>query len=177
MSDDRIPLTSLRRSAVRRFMRRALPWALLLTVAVNVWLSDRFAPPSGHPIRTSPSGELSALIRLSQPLTRDLYLLYADLADFASGAVLVVPEEPTLDHHLARGIGGVTVEIRDYDPTVDDDAFDLPTRPMGGIDTPRGVVDYWIVPGVADEWWMARLHDGAVVIVPASVAPVPEVSG
>lgn len=160
----------------RRRVRRALPWILVATVVVNLAMSDRYVPPSGHPIRTMPGPELSALVSASQPLTRDLYLLYADLADVAAGSVLVVPDGRVLDHHLVRGIGGMTVEVRDYDPTVDGGAFDLPTRPMGGVVTPRGVVDYWIVPGSADEWWLGRIGD-AIVIVPGSAAPVPGDAG
>jgi hypothetical protein len=157
----------------RRTVRRALPWILIATVVVNLAMSRRYVPPSGHPIRTTAGPELSALVRASQPLTRDLYLLYADLADVAAGSVLVVPDGHTLDHRLVRGIGGMTVEVRDYDPTVDDGAFDLSTRPLGGVVTPGGVVDYWIVPGSAGVWWLGRIGDSGIVIVPESVAPVP----
>lgn len=161
------------RDTTRARVRRMLPWVLLFTVAVNLGMSERFVPPSGHPIRTSPGPALSDLVRMSQPLTRDTYLLYVDLADVATGGTLTVPAYPILNHHLLRGLAGMTVERRPYDPQVGGGAFDLPSRSPGRVLTPAGVVPYWIVPGDAQGWWLARVG-AAVVIVNEAVAPIPE---
>lgn len=165
-----------RAARVRERTRRLLPWIFVAATVVNLGMSERYVPPSGHPIRTNDSPALSALVRASQPLTRETYLLYADLADVAEGATLVVPSAGLLDLHVARGLGRVHPEVRDYDPEIAAGLLDLSSGPRGLVATGGGVVEYRVVPGrPGDTYWVARL-DGAVIVVPSSVLPVPEAS-
>lgn len=167
---------SARAVRVRERTGRALPWIFVAAMLVNLGMMERYLTPSRLPILTTPTPELSALVKASQPHTRAHYQLYVDLADVAEGATLVVPPANLLDPRLLRGLGRVSVEVRDYDPTIADAPVDLPTRPMGLVATSDGVLNYWVVGGApGDTYWVARLG-GAVVVVPSSVLAVPGAS-
>lgn len=167
---------SERAARVRQRTGRALPWILIAATVVNLGMMERYLTPSRLPILTNASPALSALVQASQPHTRAHYQLYVDLADVAEGATLVVPAAALLDHRLARGLGRVRVEVRDYEPAVTDAPVDLPARPMGLVATPIGALNYWLIPGLpGDTYWVARL-DRSVVVVPSSVLAVPEAS-
>lgn len=158
---------------LRQVYIRWLPLALGLTVAANLVITQ-FLPRPARSIRPHAEESLTYLVHIEQSSVDRRYGLYLELGDAADGDVLVVPLDSPIVPDIAEGLSGVTVVERDYD------ASGLPAEaepigpPIGAFATENGDLPYWILPDAeADRWWVAETNEG-IVVVPESVAPVPQ---
>ena len=160
------------RERLRSFYARWLAPALVATALVNLALTF-FLPLSSQPLRPHAEGSLTYLVHTEQPSVNRRFAFYLELDDATDGGVLIVPVGSFVDSDLVRGLAGLEVEERDYDPTLVAGSVALPPS-LGVVETDDGDLDYTIIPDDDDTWWLA-LTEGGVVVVPESVAPVPEV--
>lgn len=163
-----------RYSALGLWYRTAVPISLLWAAAINVGLTQS-APHLGQPIFTHPSSSLGSLVHTDQAYIRRNYGFVFALREVAAGSVLVVRADNPISSRALRVFGSVTVERADFDASsLPEDV--IPTSEPDGRFRPRGTDEYpyWILPGAPNETrWLAELSQGWVV-VPESVAPVPE---
>ncbi len=154
------------------FYARWLAPALVATTLVNLALTF-FLPPSAQPLRLHTDGSLTHLVHAEQPSVDRRFAFYLELDDATDGGVLIVPSDSFVDRALVRGFAGLEVEERDYDPTSVPGSVAVPPS-LGVVETDDGDLAYTIVAGNDDTWWLAITEDG-IVVVPESVATVPEV--
>jgi hypothetical protein len=145
---------------------------LVATALVNLALTF-FLPLSSQPLRPHAEGSLTYLVHTEQPSVNRRFAFYLELDDATDGGVLIVPVGSFVDGDLVRGLARLEVEERDYDPTLVSGSVAVPPS-LGVVETDDGDLDYTIIPGDDDTWWLA-LTEGGIVVVPESVAPVPEV--
>jgi hypothetical protein len=144
---------------------------LVTTALVNLALTF-FLPLSSQPLRPHAEGSLTYLVHTEQPSVNRRFAFYLELDDATDGGVLIVPVGSFVDPGLVRGLAGLEVEERDYDPTLlPGSVAVLPS--LGEVETDDGDLAYTIIPADDDIWWLA-LTEGGLVVVPESVAPVPE---
>lgn len=167
------PTPRSKRDRLRLFYIRWLPIALGLTALSNL-AAMFFLPQSAQPIRLHESGSLTHLVHTEQPSVDRRFAFYLELDDATDGGVLVVPVGSFVIPELAEGFADFEVVERQYDPTAASGAITEPPS-LGTVETDDGDLPYSIIPGEANTWWLARTDDG-IVIVPASVAPVPGVT-
>ena len=160
------------RERLRSFYARWLAPALVATALVNLALTF-FLPLSSQPLRLHAEGSLTHLAHTEQPSVNRRFAFYLELDDATDGGVLIVPVGSFVDSGLAGGFAGLEVEERDYDPTLLSGSVAVPPS-LGVVETDGGDLDYSIIPGEAAIWWLA-VTEGGIVVVPESVAPVPEV--
>jgi len=159
--------------ALRQFYRLWLPAALVLAILGNL-VASGFLPASAQAFRRHDSGSLTHLVHTEQRSVNLRYGIYMELADALAGGVLFVPEGSALNADLARGLSNVTVKERDYDPG--DLSADLvpADEPLGRFEADDEELPYWFLSGDNDlRWWLGHTPEG-LVIIPESVAPVPE---
>ncbi len=154
------------------FYARWLAPALVATALVNLALTF-FLPPSSQPLRLHADGSLTDLVHAEQPSVDRRFAFYLELDDATDGGVLIVPVDSFVDRDLVQGFAGLEVEERDFDPTLVSGSVALPPA-LGVVETDEGDLAYTIVAGDGDTWWLA-ITEGGIVVVPESVAPVPEV--
>lgn len=158
--------------ALRRVYRRWLPAALALAAAANL-VANGFLPNASQTFRRHDSGSLTHLVHTEQRSVDLRYGIYMELADALSGQTLHVPEESPLNADLARGLANVTLETSDYD-SADLSGVPLRGEPLGSFQDGDERTDYWILSdGRETRWWLGQTSEG-IVIVPETVAPVPE---
>jgi hypothetical protein len=145
---------------------------LVATALVNLALTF-FLPLSSQPLRLHAEGSLTHLVHTEQPSVNRRFAFYLELDDATDGGVLIVPLGSFVDPDLARGFAELEVEERDYDPTLALGSTAVPPS-LGEVETDDGDLAYTIIPGDDDTWWLALTRDG-IVVVPESVAPIPEV--
>jgi hypothetical protein len=145
---------------------------LVATALVNLALTF-FLPLSSQPLRPHAEGSLTYLVHTEQPSVSRRFAFYLELDDATDGGVLIVPVGSFVDGDLVRGFAHLEVEERDYDPTLVSGSVAVPPS-LGVVETDDGDLDYTIIPGDDDTWWLA-LTEGGIVVVPESAAPVPEV--
>jgi hypothetical protein len=156
------------------FYTRFLPAAFILTAVVNFALLP-LLPRSGVPIRNHADGSLTELAHIEQRAVDVRFGFYLELDDATDGGVLVVPSGSFVNPELAEGFAGFEVVQVDYDPTTGVAEFSG-TPVIGLIETEAGDLNYSIVAGEDDVWWLAQPSEGHVVVVPDSAAPAPEPS-
>jgi hypothetical protein len=145
---------------------------LVATALVNLALTF-FLPLSSQPLRPHAEGSLTHLAHTEQPSVNRRFAFYLELDDATDGGVLIVPVGSFVDRDLVRGFTGLEVEERDYDPALVSGSVAIPPS-LGVVETDEGDLAYTIIPGDDDTWWLALTESG-IVVVPESVAPVPEV--
>lgn len=152
--------------------RRWLPVALAVTALANVAASP-FLPVSALPVRPHSSGSLTHLVHTEQRTVDLRYGIYMELGDVLAGETLYVPEDSPLSADLARGLANVILEELDYDPT--DLTGAVPEgEPLGSFQAEDERIPYWILRNGGDtRWWLGRTVEG-LVVVPETVAPLPE---
>lgn len=163
----------MRRDRLRAVYVRWLPLALGATAAVNIALSV-FMSPSAQPIRLHDDPSLTDLVHIEQPSLDRRYGFYLELDDATDPGTLFVSGEDMVIVELVDGFAGLEVVVADFDPTLPADV-DIPDQ-LGVLETEDGEIPYSIIGGDGDVWWLAETGEG-IVVVPAGVVPVPELTG
>ncbi len=171
MSQISAPVT--RRARLRSLYVRWLPLALGATAVVNIALSA-FLGPSALPIRPHDDGSLTELVHTEQPSLDRRFGFYLELDDATDPGTLFVSEENTVIAELADGFAELEVVVADFDPTLPPGIE--PPEPLGVLETDDGDIPYSIIRGDGNVWWIADAGN-AIVVVPATVVPVPEAMG
>jgi hypothetical protein len=156
--------------------RAALPGVLVAAAVANLLLTVG-VPSIAQPIWSHPGPSLEAATQTQR--TNDhrfrFHLLVGDIVD---GGTLVVGDDVALDQRVARGIGGYTVAVVPGPLLLPDEVeAAVPDPATGTIEVAGALVDYRVVDGpLSDLAWLAT-HDGGLVVVPASLHPVPGAGG
>lgn len=159
--------------ALRRFYRRWLPAALVVTALANL-VANEFLPDSAQSFRLHQSGSLTHLVHTEQATVDRRYGIYMEMGDAMAGGVLFVPSASEVDPDLAKAFSDVRLKEREYDSR-DVPADLLPEgEPLGVFQAGDDRLPYWILTDGGDTtWWLGRSPRG-LVIIPESVAPVPK---
>lgn len=161
------------RRRLRPWLTRVLPAVLVATAVANVAFTP-FVPAQSQPIRFHADGSLRGLIASERESVTVRYSIYEDLRLLAADGTLVVPAgRRILDEYLVGGMSLMSVEVIDYDPETSVAGAAAATGPSDATAT---IDSYTILAGDADRWWVA-IDGSTLVIVPESVAPIPESAG
>jgi hypothetical protein len=158
------------RTVWRDHHRQALVPILLVVAALNLAVTP-FLPEHAQPVKWHAEPDLGRLVFEERPSVALRFGVYERLREVASGGTLIVPTDGVLDPHVARGLANVTVDVADYDAQIDTD--DLPVASRGLYDGTGQSLEYLVLQGSGDVWWEGS-DAGRIVLVPASLIPVPE---
>lgn len=149
-------------AAIRRVVRFALPWLLLVAVLGNVAITIEFHSGRSHAIQLSDGGDLADLIDSTYPEMRHEYGVYAELRRLAFGSTLELPDGHPFDLDRLQFVAGMTqVEGTWYPPAA---AADLRPSVSSQMWIGVGLIDYQIVAGRDGEpYGVVRGGDGIVV--------------
>lgn len=146
----------------------------LLTLASVISLATVWIFPLSSPIIPAESGSLTHLTHVAQRTVELRYAFYLELDDHTDGTPLIVPDSATVDTRLVEGLAAMTVETRAYDPTAIPEEVLPRGEPQGEVEIDDTAIRYWILSGAPNEArWVGRFA-GGLVIVPFSVAPLPD---
>lgn len=145
---------------------------MVVAVALNLAVMWRF--PVSSPLVRYQSGSLTDLAHDNQRSVDRRFAFYLELDDRTDGGTLVVPDPSPVNPDLVEGLAGLRFEKRSYDPDAVPDSVAPLFAPLGELEVGDGVVAYSILPGEPGETrWVGRIG-GGLIVIPESVAPVPE---
>jgi hypothetical protein len=155
----------------RRRYATWLPIVLVIGTLAN-FVAEPSLPQGGRAVVVKADGSLHHLVHSGQRSIAQRYGLYFDLRSVDGGA-LVSFRRSGVNQKLLGAFGGMEMRVVDYEPA----GHSLPPlgEPTGEFDTEdRRRVSYWLVVGIpGDTYWLAE-HEGGLVVVAESVAPLPE---
>jgi hypothetical protein len=151
-----------------------LPIVFGVTALINLIVTP-FLPLGALPILPHDDSSLTYLVHVEQMSVDRRFGFYLELDDATDGGRLIVPPDSFVDPELAEGFADFEVTELDYDPGAPLPGVAIDPEPLGVVETTDGDRDYSIIDGDDDVWWLADLN-GRVVVVPESVAPVPQVA-